>query len=101
MNIYWMVECLPEDTPVRGDDRLDRECEDTILHQLKQGNSWAWCCVKVTGHYLGLSASEYLGACSYQDSTEFEVSDSYLEMQRAVEQSIRTQIARIIGEHTE
>ena len=104
MKILWTIETEPEDTPVRGnamasgDPEFDREVEDSIINQLRRGNEWAWCTVKVTGFYLGLSASEYLGCCSYRDEEEFAGGAYYADMQNEITDRIHEQVNRIIKE---
>ena len=79
------LECLPEDTSVRGnamasgDDVADRECEDSILRDLENGNEWAWCIVKVTVAWKGWRGTDYLGACSYASEADFRQPGGYFE----------------------
>lgn len=74
-----------EDTPVRGnamasgEDALDKEVEDEILERLERGDVWAWCCVEVKATACGLSASDYLGGCSYSDEKEFREPGGYYD----------------------
>lgn len=80
------VDCLSEDMPIRGnglssgDEKVDRECEDEIIYQLENGNEWAWCTVKVTATWEGLTAMEYLGGCSYKSKEDFMCDGYYMDM---------------------
>ena len=78
------VEAVPEDTPVRGnalasgDDALDKKEEDRILADL-EWNEWAWCVAKVTAEFHGLTATEYIGGCSYESSLDFIYNSGYYD----------------------
>ena len=66
-----------DDCPVRGnalasgDDAYDKKVEDEILERLDNGDVWAWAVVEVRAGYGDLSASDYLGACSYESEKDF------------------------------
>jgi len=70
------LECLPEDTPVRGnamnsgEDDYDREVENKILADL-EWNQWAWCCAHVIARWKGFKGDDYLGGCSYDSEEQF------------------------------
>ena len=85
--VRYEVECLPEDICVEGnamcsgDADYDRSCEEKIFSELKDGNDWAWCTVKVTAKYAGIKYAEgtsYLGCCSYASEEDFK-SGGYIE----------------------
>ena len=86
--IHFNIEAVPELLPLEGNlvcsgnDEADRILESQILHQLNQGNTWAWCTIKVTASYRGLEASDYLGGCSYRDALDFLASDYYQDMRQ-------------------
>lgn len=79
-----------ESIPVRGnamasgDSAYDKEAEDKILEALGSGNIWAWCTVEVVVT-LGLmgddfvSASDFLGCCSYKNEQDFIENSGYYE----------------------
>lgn len=75
-----------DSTPVRGnaiesgDAARDREVEDEIIARLRDGDTWAWCAVKVTVTAGGVEASDYLGACSYADETDFRACGNFADM---------------------
>jgi hypothetical protein len=82
--IVWTLECLPEDIPVKGncsaiDPKTDRAEERRIMSELDNGNQWAWCCVKVSGEYRGLTADTYLGCCSFEDEAAFTAPGGYYD----------------------
>lgn len=86
--VSYKLECMPEDTPVRGnamnsgDADFDRECEDKILADLEGGNDWAWCCVRVTATYDGIDCvvgMDYLNCCSYNDEEDFKAPGGYYD----------------------
>jgi hypothetical protein len=73
----------PETEPVRGnalvsgDDALDRACEDELLARLERGDEWAWCQVGVTVAVGDLSATQWLGGCSYEGEADFRAGGYY------------------------
>ena len=79
------VTAEPEWTPVRGnamasgDDAIDKAVEDAILQRLEQGDTWAWAAVTVTVAWAGISASAYLGCCSYADEADFRQPGGYFD----------------------
>jgi hypothetical protein len=59
---------------VSGDDKEDAKVERSILRQLRNGNLWAWCTVKVEARHNdhpGVEGHDYLGACSYKSTKDF------------------------------
>lgn len=97
------VECLPEEAPIEGnvmasgDDAADKEAERKVREQLESGNEWAWCTVRVTLSWKGLSASESLACCSYSSENEFRegfyfifmCTDALNQLQNKVDASCR------------
>lgn len=86
--VEFITECLPEDTPVKGnacaiDDETDRATEQMIYDQLDNGNEWAWCLIKVTAKYKGIEGTDYLGGCSYKSKNDFEKDSYYKDMKQA------------------
>ena len=83
--VNFKIEVLPEYLPIRGnvmasgDDEADTEEENRIIEELENGNSWAWCCIKVTASYKGLEGTDYLGGCSYADENDFINNSGYYE----------------------
>lgn len=87
-DVDYTIECLPEDTPVRGnsvasgDDEYDRKVERKIERDLDRGNEWAWCCVRVTARLSRFKGEDYLGGCSYSSQDEF-CRDGYFQDMKA------------------
>jgi hypothetical protein len=77
-----------DSTPVRGnalasgDDPADRECEDSILERLENGDVWAWAYVEVRASYAGVDGADYLGCCSYEDEADFRRPGGYFDDMR-------------------
>ena len=96
--ITYRIYCLPEDIPVRGNaiasgaDKADQEVEDTILADLERGNEWAWCTVKLTASYGGLTGVDYLGACSYASEDDFRQDGYYEDMKAAATSDLLAQL---------
>ncbi len=81
------LECEPEQETIYGnasaiDEETDRETERYILAELESGNEWAWCSVKVTVRFCDLSATDYLGCCSYESEAAFKADGYYTDMVR-------------------
>ena len=81
------IECLPEDTAIKGNALAsgnpweDKECEESIIKQLMRGNEWAWCCVKITARWKQWEGTDYLGCCSYKSEKDFiDCNDYYPDM---------------------
>lgn len=101
-DIRWKLECLDEDIPIRGnaictgDSKEDKEIEDNIIEELEY-NPWAWCCVRLTGYYKGLEASDYLGGCSYKSEKDFiENSGYYYDMQARILEELEGQLEELL-----
>lgn len=96
----------PEDIPVRGnamasgDDRHDKRVEDQIIADLESGNEWAWCCAKVTGTYMGLRATAYLGACSYKNAEDFRRDGYYTDLVNDCLRDLQQQLNDLIRRNT-
>ena len=63
-----------------GDDAADRECEDTIIERLNNGDVWAWASVAVKVSHPAwpeIEGVDYLGCCSYADEADFTAYDGY------------------------
>lgn len=67
----------------------DRHFEDDFDHpddiawvreSLENGNEWAWCVVQVTVEFHGISATDYLGGCSYTSAQDFREGGYFEDM---------------------
>ena len=98
--VTFTLECLEEHTAVRGnfmatdDPEQDKRDEDEVLRRLNRGDLWAWCCVKVTAHWAGLHATDFLGCCSYQDEADFERDGYAADMRERALDDLNATIAR-------
>lgn len=102
IDVLIRIDCLPEETPIRGnasaiDDETDRKNEELIVSQLKDGNPWAWCVVKVTGLWHGIEESEYLGCCSFNSEKDFVESGHYQDMKDACIDRIKERAVEIVN----
>ena len=86
------IECLPEEIEIEGNascwnDGTDEAYAQSIRDDLERGNDWAWCQVKVTATFEGMSASDYLGGCSYESEHAFKDPHGYYPdmVNRAIE----------------
>ena len=95
------IECLPENIAVRGnalasgDDDEDRKEEDRILSEL-EWNQWAWCIVKVSIEYCGITEHEYLGGCCYESEKQFREDGSFDDL---VEECATTIYLKMMAVH--
>lgn len=100
--VNWTVTPYADPTPVRGnalasgDDAEDRKAEDSILRRLRLGQVWAWCTVEVKGFWRGLTASAYLGCCSYRNRADFEKGGYYEDLQHEVVEILQSMVDRIL-----
>lgn len=80
----------PQDCYASGNDDYDEDLIKGIIEDSKW-NDWAWCCIKVTGNYKGITASDYLGCCSYHSKEDFMEDKYFKDMQVEIHgQIIRT-----------
>lgn len=83
-DVSYSIKIYPEDIPIKGyasciDPKTDLEVEQAIIEQLESGNQWAWCSVEVIAEYKGLTASDYLGCCSYESEDDFKQAGGYYD----------------------
>lgn len=96
--IEYTIEIEPEEIPYKGncsaiDEETDRETENWIRNQLRKGNRWAWCTVKVTASYEGYEGVAYLGCCSYHNKKDFMHPDGYYpQMQEEARDDLLAQL---------
>lgn len=64
------------------DEETDRETEEWIENELRNGNEWAWCQIEVRAEWNDLSASDYLGCCSYRSMEDFKQPGGYYDDMR-------------------
>ena len=78
----------PEDAPIDLDEKMTKD----IQQQIDNDNYWAWCQVEVVASYRGITASEYLGCCSYKDKEDFKSYGYYCDM---MNESYRAVVRRL------
>lgn len=78
-----------------GSDKQDEETLQAIYDSLEDGNTWAWASVKVECHYKGLTGTDYLGGCSYEDEEDFMRDAYYQDMKNAAYADLIRQIKRL------
>ena len=92
------VIAFHEDTEVQGnamcsgDDMLDAEVENEIIRRLGIGDVWAWCVVEVRVLWNGFTGSDYLGACSYVDESDFVVGGYYDDMLETALEELNSEV---------
>lgn len=72
-------QCTPVGQFDSGDPELDRETEQTIFDAINSGDVWGWCTVEVKLTYKHITASDYLGCCSYKNEQDFITDSGYYE----------------------
>ena len=104
-DIEFKIVIHPEDLQIRGnaiasgDENYDKKIEQFIIDDLESGNLWAWCCVEVIGHYKEvLTASCFLGGCSYKNEDDFKVCDYFECMKDEIVNQLNSQIKILEGE---
>ncbi len=86
-------EALPEDA--RPEDYFDTQALiDHVISESKH-NPYAWFTAKVTIEFYGLTASNYLGACSYESESDFIKSSYYADMIDECIDEIAKQVSQI------
>jgi len=96
--VEFNVEVCVEDAEVRGnamcsgDDAFDREVEDHILSELKDGNIWAWSTIRVSAYIDGVEGIDYLGCCNYMDEEDFRKDAYYFDMKGCALNDLRTKM---------
>ena len=75
------VECHPEESDYRNHCSHEgcEKCHRWIRDQLRAGNEWAWCSVRVVGRWNGLKEGKWLGCCSYKSKADFMRPGNYYE----------------------
>jgi len=82
-----------------GDAEYDKEVEDKIINAIDNGDVWAWASVEVKATYKGLTASTYLGCCSYASEEDFKSDGYYADMVSEVIEDLNSQLNELIEEH--
>lgn len=84
-----------------GDESFDKKVERQLQKRLDRGDLWAWCSVEVECSYKGLTASDYLGGCSYKSEKDFIKNSGYYEdMVQTCLDDIQSQLEALVNEVT-
>ena len=82
--VNWKIETLPEDMHPNDCFGLEPEDQKRVVNSIlkdMQWNEWAWCMVKVTGIYNGLTSYTVLGGCNFDDEKQFIECGYFSDMQ--------------------
>lgn len=79
-----------------GDNKIDKQYEDYVINRINNGDVWAWASVDVIGTYKGLTASDYLGGCTYESEDDFKNNGYYADMVQTVLNDLNWQISDIV-----
>ena len=98
-DVRFAIEIAPEDASIEGnccaiEPETDAETEAYIKRELRNGNEWAWCVVKVTASWKGHKGTDYLGACSYKSEADFIAGGYFEDMKRAALAELNDTIKR-------
>lgn len=91
--IKWKVEIQPEDRSPKDEFDDERDVA-AALKAWKEDDYWGWGVVKVTGEFMGLTESAFMGGCTYRDEEQF-IRDGYSDMQSDVMYGLQEQIEAI------
>jgi len=103
--VSYEIECFPEDAPIEGnamasgDDDYDLAVEEFIRNELRNGNEWAWCTVRVIARYDGVDSvvgMDFLGCCSYESREQFEACPYCDDMKDQAREDLYTQLEGIL-----
>lgn len=93
-----IAEALPED--IRIEDSFDNAETIEQVRNLAKYSEWGWCCAKVTVTYKGITETEYLGGCSYDNEHEFQRCSYFADMVAECCKRIANQVDSIVRAHS-
>lgn len=82
-DVEWELICEPEQIDV-ADHFEDEQDIEWVQEQLANGNEWAWCHIRLVGHFRGLQCWDSLGANSYSSEAAFRADGYFADMQLEV-----------------
>lgn len=86
----------PETEDFKGEFE-DKSCEDWIRDQLKAGNEWAWCTVRVRVKWGDFSVvAGPLGHCSYESEEDFKKGGYYEDMRKEALEELNSNLERML-----
>ena len=77
-----------------GDDEDDEETCRKIREE-SEWNEWAWCTVEVKATFRELSASDFLGACSYKDEKDFKEGGYFEDMKAQAFDALMAKVEKV------
>lgn len=77
---YWPCSDSIEGSFASGEEDVDRDNVQWVRDQLRDGNEWAWCDVKVTVTWKDWKADSTLCACTYESEKDFRESGYYSDL---------------------
>jgi len=75
---YDLAISLDEESEIDG-SFSDSSVADYVREQIAAGNPWAWCVARVTARAGEGRGVDYLGSCSYRDTSEFVQPGGYFD----------------------
>lgn len=93
-DVEFSITCESEHSSPKDSFDDQETVEDILLQAIF--NDWRWCRVKVTGKFLKLETSQYLGGCSYENEDDFKKDEYYKDLQKNVLKQLQAQIDAII-----
>lgn len=70
-----------------------------VREQLRSGNQWAWCMVKVVVMFGDFEAAEYLSGCSYEDEAAFRACGYYEQLIGDGVEEIACRLEMAVNDH--
>jgi hypothetical protein len=95
--VEFSLEVQPEDMPLEGnlcaiDDEHDRAEEERVRQELRDGNVWAWCQVRVVARWGDWEGSAGLGGCSYASGEDFKAGPCYEDLKTEALEDLEREI---------
>lgn len=108
MDIWYRITAEQDDQPVRGniidsgDEKFDKEVEDSAIQRLDDGDVWAWAVVTVTASVVvngeRFEGRAYLGGCSYKDVEDFKEQNDYaIQMEQEAREDLLDALRRSVA----
>lgn len=100
-DVTFYVQIEPEDIEpegnaiVSGDDDFDKEVIDGINERLRDGDLWAWGCVKVGARWKDWTGVAYLGCCSYENEEGFKKDGYFEQMKKEALDDLNSTVAKV------
>lgn len=85
----------PEGSFATGNDADDDAMVADINRRIDTGDVWAWCYVRVTATYRGVSVADGIGGCSYTGEKDFRANGCYADMVHEVLSRLNAQLEAI------